>query len=40
MQTSTEAQRATTGDQAEKRRRNNGEIAEILSEKSRGVPHD
>jgi hypothetical protein len=40
MQALTEAQRATTGDQAEKRRRNNGEIAKILPEESRGIPHD
>jgi len=40
MQALTEAQGASTGDRAEIRRRNNGEIAKILPEKSRGIPHD
>ena len=37
MQTSAEAQRAPTEDRAKRRRRNSGEIAKILSEKSRGI---
>jgi hypothetical protein len=40
MQPSAEAQRASTEDRAEKRRRNSGEIAKILPEKSRSISHN
>ncbi len=40
MQASAEAYRASTEDQANKRRRNSGEIAKNLPKKSIGVTYD